>query len=514
MKQNRTRATIVTAFSNTGAQILIILLEFAVRSVFIYKLGEAYLGVSGLFQNILGILSLAELGLGPAITYYLYKPAATDDTERLKSLIHLYKRVFNLLGGLILLAGVLLMPFLPYLVNMEVELPVNLYIIYFLYLLNSSLTYLLFAYKTALFTAYQQMHKVAGIQSVTKVFSAILSVILLIVTQNFYAYLLCLITETVAHNLLLSHIADRNFPFLKEKEYTKVSRSELKEIFKNVYAAVVFKMGDAALYSTDNILISMLCGTVTVGYFSNYNLIVKGVGKFYSAVTSAILPSVGNLNAKESDEKQLQLFNELNFIHAWVLNFCSVSLMVLLQPFISLWTRHTGNVGYVLTMSIPVLLGLNFWIQSYMQIVGQYKNTKGLFWYGKYIQLSMGLTNVILSVIFGKIWGLFGIVAATTVSMLAISFLPFPYYLFHYGYKRSVLPFYAVCLKDFLLLMLGYGAVRLLSLWIVQTTVFTFIYQGLLCLIVPNLIVYLVQRRSPEMQMTKKLVIRILRRGR
>lgn len=514
MENNRTKASIVTAFSNMGAQILTILLEFSVRSVFIYKLGEAYLGVSGLFQNILGILSLAELGVGSAITYYLYKPAAMSDTERLKSLMHLYKVCYNIIGGIVLLVGVSLMPFLPLLVNMEVELPINLYVVYSLYLLNSALTYLLFAYKTALFSAYQQMYKIAGVQFVTKLFSSVLAIILLLFTGNFYTYLLCLIIGTILHNLLLSHIADRNFKFLKEKEYTKLDRLELKGIFKNVYAVFVLKIGDASLYSTDNILTSVICGTVVVGYLSNYNLIVTGVGSIYNAVVKALLPSVGNLNAEADDKKQLKLLYELNFIHAWFLTFFSVSLMSLLQPFIRLWTQYAGNAGYVLPMSIPFLLGLNFWIQCYMQIVAQFKSTKGLFWYGKYFQLLEGFANLLLSVLLGKMWGLFGIVIATTISMVFIGLFPYPYFLFHYGYSESVLPFYFVLVKDFLLLMVCYIVVQLMSLWIVQDTVFTFIYQCIICVIVPNLIIYLVRRRSQEMQLVKDLVMRVLWRRR
>lgn len=512
MNQSRTNTAIITIISNTGAQVLTLLLEFAVRSVFIYKLGEAYLGVSGLFQNVLGILSLAELGVGAAITYYLYKPAATNDTKRLKSLIHLYKRCYNLIGGIILLLGILLMPFLPNLVNMEVELPVNLYVIYFLYLLNSALTYLLFAYKTALFTAYQQMYKIAGVQAVTKLVSSSLSIILLLCTGNFYAYLLCLIFGTVLQNLLPSHIANRNFPFLKEKDYTKVDRLELKVIFKNIYGVFVFKIGDASLYSTDNILVSMICGTVVVGYLSNYNLIVRGVGTIYSAVVNAILPSVGNLNAEAGDEKQLKRFYEMNFLHAWLLTFFSVSLMVLLQPFVRLWTQHAGNAGYVLPMSIPFLLGLNFWIQCYMQIVGQYKSTKGLFWYGKYFQLLEGAANILLSILLGKLWGLFGIIVATTISMVFIGFLPYPYFMFHYGYHKSIFPFYLVAVKDFLLLITCYIAIQVMSLWIIQTTVLTLLYQGTLCVIVTNLIIYLVRRKTPEMRIAKDLAMRILRR--
>lgn len=500
----------MTILSNTGAQVLTILLEFAVRSVFIYKLGEAYLGVSGLFQNILGVLSLAELGVGSAITYYLYKPAATNDRERLKSLMHLYRVCYDLIGVIVLLIGAALMPFLPYLVNMESNLPVNLYVVFTLYVLNSALTYLLYAYKTALFTAYQQMYKVAGIQSATKIFSSVLAIVLLTLTESFYAYLLCLIAGTVLQNLLISRVANRNFPFLKDRSYTKVGRAELKDIFKNVYAAFVFKVGNVALDSTDNILISMICGTVVVGYYNNYTIIRTGVMSAYNAVMSALIPSVGNLNAEADEEKQLELFRELNSIHAWFLDFCCVGLMVLLQPFVYLWTQRTGNESYVLPLGISVLLGLNFWIQWYMQIVSQFKFSKGLFWYGKYFQLWEGLANLVLSVILGRMWGLFGIVIATTISMVAIGFLPFPYFLFRYGYHRSTLPFYLVCLKDFLLMMACYGAVRLLSLWIVDTTVFTFIYQLALCLVVPNLIYYLVRRRSPEMKMAKELAAKIL----
>lgn len=511
MSGNRTRASVLTVLSSTGAQVLIILSQFLVRSVFIYQLGEAYLGVSGLFQNVLGLLSLAELGIGSAITYYLYKPAAFGDRERVKSLMHLYKFCYNAIGGVILFVGLLLMPFLRYLVNMDAELPINLYLVYYLYVVDTAITYLLYAYKIAIFTAYQQMYKVAGIQAVTKVGSSVLSVILLYLTHNFYAYLISLILATVVQNLLISRIADKNFPFLADKDYTKISRSELKDIFKNIYAVFVFKLGNASLDSTDNILISIICGTVTVGYYSNYSLIVRAVTTVYNAILNAIMPSVGNLNAEADDDKQLKTLRGLNFINSWILSFCAISLMILLKPFIFLWTRYTGNENYVLAESISVIVGLNFWIKWYMKIIGQFKDTKGLFWYGKYFQLWEGIGNLLLSIYMGHLFGLTGIVLATTISMLVIGFLPYPYFLFRYGYHRSVFPFYLVCLKDLLLMLLGYGVVRMLSLWIVHASVLTFIFQCVLCLTVPNLIIYLVRRRSPEMQMVKELSAKITR---
>ena len=347
------------------------------------------------------------------------------------------------------------------------------------------------------------------VKAVTKVGSSVVAIIFLIYTENFYIYLLTIISATVIHNLLLSYIADRNFPFLKDKAYTRIGKTELLEIFKNVYAVFIFNFGSVTLNFTDNILISMICGTVVVGYYSNYTMIISAITTAYRAIIDAIVPSVGNLNAQTDDDKQIKVLMDLNFYHFWLISFCAISLMTLLSPFVSLWTKYTGNVGYVLPEIIPILLGINFWFCWYMHIITQFKTTKGLFWYGKYVQLLEGLINLVLSAILGHFIGLTGIVLATTISMVCIGLPPYPYFLFHYGYQKSAFPFYKVCVNNFMIFIIGYLLVRLLSLWIVQVTLVSFVYQCMLCLIVTNGIICFVYRKTPQMQALRVLLTRL-----
>lgn len=512
MGTGRTENSIKATISNLILQIVTIFMSFAVRTVFIYKLGEVYLGLNGLFSNILGVLSLAELGVGTAITFYLYKPAAEGNIERLKSLMHLYNYCYKIIGGLIFVIGLLVVPFLPRLINFDAALNINIYVIYILYLLNTVSSYFMFAYRRATFIAFQQLYKLGIMDTFLKIISSIMIICVLFVTGDFILYLIINITTTLFSNLCVGYKTGKMFPWLNDKKYNKIDKKEIKGIFKNVYAVFVFNIGSSLLMSTDNMIISFFCGTAVVGFYSNYSLISGSVTTAYNTILNSILPSVGNLNTEGNDAKEIKMIDNLSMLNAWILNFGAVALMILLNPFILLWTTKSGNTGYVLGEPIAIVTGFNLWLMWYMQIIGQFKNTKGLFQYGKYIQCIEGIVNIILSIFFAKIGGLFGIIVATSISIIFVGFIPYPHFLYKYGYNKSAIDFLRKTFVNFILLWISFGISKLFVMLIPKVNIVSFIYYICICLVVPNLVFYLYYRKKEEFIFAKNIINRIILR--
>lgn len=251
-------------------QFIKILVKFTLRTIVIYILGAVYLGLDGLFLNVISILSLAELGIGDAVCFALYKPIADGDKEKINSYMLFYKRIYIIIGFIILLLGIILVPFLQYLVNFDYEIKVNYYLIYFMFLTNTVLSYWFGAYRQVLLIANQQSYIINKIDNIILVINAILQAFVLMVFQNYYLYLFVMIITGIVKNVIIFIISGKSFPFINKKEGKGLEKKEKTEFIKNIYALALTKISSTIYTSSDNLIISTFVGTIIVGYYSNY----------------------------------------------------------------------------------------------------------------------------------------------------------------------------------------------------------------------------------------------------
>lgn len=254
MNQSRTKKSMLTFVTSGVRQALTLLLTFASRTVFIYILGAGYLGLNGLFSNILSILALSELGIGTAISFYLYKPLADQDKERIKTLMKFYKLCYRVVGISIIALGCCVMPALPMLVNFDQGAPVNLYLVYFLYLLNTASSYLFFAYKQALVIANQEQYKIEKINIWFTFINCFVDILVLIIAQDYISYLIAKTILVFAKNFVIARKIDREYPFLKEKDVNPLQKGEVICFFKDIGAVALFRVGSTLYNATDNII--------------------------------------------------------------------------------------------------------------------------------------------------------------------------------------------------------------------------------------------------------------------
>jgi len=317
--------------------------SFLSRTVFIYTIGVTFLGINGLFLNILGVLSFSELGIGTAMNYSLYKPVAEGDTEKIKSLMHLYRSAYRLIALVVTVFGLVLLPFLPYIIKGEEGIR-YIPIYYLIFLFNTVSSYFV-TYKYGLINAEQKGYLLTNINSISSFAIALIQIFVLLIFRNFLLYLLVQAVAQLIQKVFTASYINKKHPYLSEKNVQKLEDSEKQALKTNVKALIVHKIGDISVYQTDNILISAFINVTLVGLISNYNLLLSTVTGFSSIIFNSLTAGFGNIIATESKEKQLQIFNVYHFLGFWLYGFIAICFIVLVQPFITLWIGADKLIG-------------------------------------------------------------------------------------------------------------------------------------------------------------------------
>ena len=412
-------------------------LSFINRTFFIYYLNTMYLGINGLFSNILSVLSLAELGLGTAITYKLYKPLAEKDTRRIMALMNFYKSAYRLIGVAVLVLGLLLTPFLDTLVGEHPDIP-NFILLYVLYLINSVASYF-FTFKRSLLSADQKEYINSFNRLAFTVLQNIGQFLVLLFTREFILYLIVTIICTVASNIRISYECDRLYPYLKNNS-EHLGKDEKKDLLKYVFAQTFHKIGGVVVNGTDNVLITTMVknGLINVGLLSNYNLIIGVLKNFINSIFNSAVASVGNLNASESTEKSKDIFNQMFFLNYLFYGFTAVCFFNLAQPFVSLWIGD----DFLLSNAVLFVVVVNYYLSGMRQTCITFNTTLGLFWNDRYKPLFEAAINLVASIIFIKWMGLVGVFLGTTVSNLTTNFWVEPYLLYKHGFSYRLADYF------------------------------------------------------------------------
>lgn len=429
----RTKKTVINITSALIGQVFAIIFGFVTRIVFVKQLGDTYVGINGLCTSIVGLLSLAELGIGESINYKLYKPLAENNVEKLKSIMNLYRIVYWIIGGVITVIGFSLLPFLRFFLKAtETQSVNNLYLIFSLFVLNSASSYF-FSYKRALIISDQKRYIVNIIHYTFYCVMNLSQIIILHKTNNFIIYLIVMIISTVAQNIIISYKANKIYPFLKDKKIDPLDKIDVKEIKKNTQALLYHKIGGQVVNSTDNILISKIIGIAIVGIYSNYLLVTSALNTIIAQLFSAITASVGNLGATENENKSEHVLNVLFFG-----NFCFISIVcAAFYSSIELLLSVMFGKQRILSHDVLICIVLNLYFYNIRRTVWTFRDGYGLFWYDRYKSIVESIINIIFSIILGKRIGLIGILIGTIVSTVSTCLWIEPYILYKYAFKKN-----------------------------------------------------------------------------
>lgn len=488
----RTKAFLKNGIIILAVQIFTYFMDFLCRTVFIYTLSMDYVGVKGLFSNILSILSLTELGISTVLIYSMYKPLADNDENKLLALIGYYKKAYHIIACMIGGIGLVITPFLPYLIKDCPDID-GLYVIYLLYLTNSVFSYL-FIYKASLFQADQKLYVCTLGNCVFLSIRNIVQIIALFSAGNFILYLIIQLPFTLLSNLFLSWKAEKEYPFLKRKKYPALSKEEKETLMKNTFAMFNHRVGATILNSTDNMIISRFIGITVVAINDNYVLFLNMINQVMGQIFSALTASVGNLNVEESTQTSYKVFKILHFASFWFFSFCTICLFVLLNPFIELIYGR----NYLFSLPVVGIICLNFYIMGIRKIPIIFKESMGLLWQDRYKPLIESCINLIISIILVQHFGTAGVFVGTFISMVSTSLWVEPLVLFKYGLKMSWKEFWLANLKYFLIFLMMITLTYVAGTLYHGQLLYEFLYKLIICILLPNILLLLLFHRSEE----------------
>lgn len=444
MKESRTIKTFRNFQYGSINKIITMILSFINRTIFIQILGVEYLGINGLFSDVLMMLSMADLGLGTAMAYSFYKPLAENDEKKLGLLISFYKKIYNIIALSVAIIGISIIPFLEYLINLEKPVPF-LKIYYLFFLANTVISYL-FVYKGSIISADQKNYMISKYQLYVSVIKSILQSIFLIVMENYFAYLIIQLIATLTNNIIISKKSDELYPYIRDSGH-KIDSSEKKNILDNFKSVFIYKVSGVLLNGTDNTLISIMVGTLWVGIYSNYNLIINSINSFIGIIYTSVTASIGNVVATEKPKQRFEVFNSMQTISLLITTFTTVCLYVLLNDLMYVWLGSQYVINNLILNSIMI----NFYIAGVLRPIWTYREVTGLYNKTKYIMLIAAIENIFLSILMGKFMGMAGILYASAISRLSTYFWYEPKLLFKEYFNEGVYNYYMQLLRNFLI---------------------------------------------------------------
>lgn len=450
MEKSRTEYSARNTTVAMAARAAAILAGFAARVVFTHTLSQDYVGVNGLFSDILNVLALSELGAGTAITYALYRPIAEGDIEKQKSLMRMFRSFYRIVAALVLGLGLLVVPFMNVLIKNQPRIE-HLYLIYLLYLLNSVLSYLM-VYKRTLVDAHQLGYIGVLYQTGSWILQNVLQILVLLLSRNFILFVGMMILCTLLNNAAISRKADRLYPYLRDRTVQRLPVSEQKEIFRNIRAMLMHKIGAVMVNNTDNLLLSSLVGIVSNSRYSNYYLMIGSVRQVLNQMFQGVTASVGNLGVENDRERMRKIFEAAFFLDQWMFGVAAICIFEVVDLFVGL----CFGAEYVFSRNVTLVLCLNFYLTGLRQAALVFRDSLGIFWYDRYKSLAEAAVNLIVSVILGRRFGTAGIFLGTLVSTVTTSLWMEPYMLYRYGLKCS--PWKCFC-------RYGYYTLVTFSLW-------------------------------------------------
>lgn len=480
--------------------IAVNLLKFIVRMVFIKILPIEYLGVNGLFSNVLVMLSLAELGIGPAIVYSLYKPLAYGDREIVKSIMHLFKKVYIAVGAVILVLGLALFPFLDNFIKDGQSVP-QVHYFYLVFLLNTVVSYL-WTYKRSLLIADQKQYVVNIYQAAVQVLVAVLQIIFLLIFADYWCFIILILLGTVLENFSIARKADKEYPYLNEA--SEALDLEIKQqIIKNTKAMICHKIGGMVVFSSSNLVLSKFAGLAAVGVYSNYYMVIAALNAFAAKFFESITASIGNLMVLEESSKKIKAFKITEFITALQAAICFCGLFVLFNPFVELWVGK----AYLFSEAVVAAMALSFYLTYMRKAVLMFRDASGLYWNDRYKPLAESIINLVASIYLTIHYGVIGVVLGGIISTLLTCFWAEPYVLFNNGIDIKLKDYFIDYLKFTVVMLLAALTSKFMYSSIFSSvTLLNFISGILICVSITLALWFIVFYKREEMQYLMKLV--------
>lgn len=505
MKIERTKNATRNIIFGGVLKIYQILVPFLMRTAMIYFLGMQYLGLNSLFSSILQVLNLAELGIGSAMVYSMYKPIAEDDNITICALMNLYKIYYRVIGLVIAVGGLIIVPFLSNLVKMDtVPEGINIYMLYLLNLGSTVLSYWLFAYKNSLLTAHQRVDVISKVTIITNTIQYILQLMVLVLFRNYYYYIIILLLVQIATNIMTAVVVNRMYPYYQAKGM--LAKSQIKEINARVRDLFTAKLGGVIVNSADTIVISAFLGLTVLAIYQNYYFVMTSVIGIIYVIFNACTAGIGNSIIIETKEKNFKDLQKLTFLIAWISGVSCCCFLCLYQPFMQLWAGKENMLQYNAVICIVIY----FFVFEINQLLNLYKDAAGIWHEDRFRPLVTAAANLIMNLIMVQFWDIYGVLLSTVLSMCFIGMPWLLHNLFTVLFEPHFLKEYLRQLATYIVGTIFVCIVVCIPCNMLQLSSYVLIIvRGLICAIVPNLLFFLLYRKKKEFVDSVKLVNKV-----
>ena len=505
-KNTRTENTVRNVKAGVVNRVIIMVLPFVTRTLIIYLLGADYLGIGTLYTSILSFLSLAELGFSSSIVYAMYKPIAENDENAICALLKYFKKLYTIIGWVMLFVGTIIVPAVPYFINGDPPEGINVYILYYIYLINSVISYFFLGYRQSILQAYQRQDIITKISSVINPVFQILQILVIFYSRNFYAYAVVPLLSTVANNITNSLIVKKKYPNLVCKG--QVSYEVKKTIKSKISGLLGTRLNSIVVHSADTLIVSAFLGLTATAEYGNYYIIFNTICGFIMIIFSSMTSSVGNKIVKDSIEENLKLFKTIEFGNVWLVGFCSVCLMCLYEPFMSIWVGSELCLGKVFS----VLMALYFYLYEVQRTILTYKDAAGIWREDRFRPYCTMVVNLGSNIVLVKLIGIYGIVLSTIIAF-AISLPWANKVLFETLFKFSGKENLFYILKGLLVTTLA-SIITFYLCNFLPINIEYLLIRITICMIVPNIVFWLFYNKCNEYNILRDMVLRRLKKCR
>ena len=498
----RTRRAFVNIIWGFIEKMITLICPFIIRTIMIYKLGNEYLGLNGLFTSILQVLSLAELGFGDAIVFSMYKPIIENDNKVLSALLNLYKKVYRIIGMVILCVGLLILPFITKFVKGGYPSEVNIYVLYCIYLFNTVISYFLFAYKESLLKAHQRNDVNSRILSGCNIVMYVLQIIVLLLFSNYYLYIVIMPVTTIVLNCVRSLFVKKMYPQIVCEGH--IEKDAVIGLSKRIIGLTLNKLAQVCRNSFDSIIISSFLGLVILARYQNYYYIISALTVMVSIITTAVGAGIGNSIAAETVEKNYSDYKEFLFIYNWIACFCTVCMLCLYQPFIELWVGKSN----VLPLSTVILCCIYFYTMKLGDIAAVYRQAAGIWWEDKFRPIVESVVNLAVNIVLVKYIGVDGVLVSTIISIVCINIPWATYVLFKVYFKMSIKEVFFKYIRYFIETTVLCAVVYGICSRINGNLLVVLVVRTIICIGLVNAGLYIISYTKPEFVSAKNRVFR------
>lgn len=507
MKLERTKNATRNIIFGVALKLYQIVLPFVMRTVMIYTIGVQYLGLNSLFTSVLQVLNIAELGVGSAMVFSMYKPITKDDNKTICALMNLYKWYYRVIGGVILVLGLILLPFIPDLISGKIPSDMNVYILYLLNLLATVFTYWLFAFRNSILQAYQRTDVTSKVTLGTDTFKYLLQLVALCVFYDYYYYVIALLVSQILTNIITAYFSKKMYP--QYDPAGKLPKSEVKKINRRIKDLFTSKLGATIVTSADTIVISAFLGLTALAVYQNYFFVITSIIALITIIYSSCLAGIGNSIIVETLEKNLNDLKKFTVLIVWISTICTSCLLCLYQPFIAVWVGEDLQLEY----SVVVCICIYFFVYEINHLLNVYKDASGIWHKDRYRPLVTALSNLAMNLVMVQFWGLYGVVLSTVISMSIIGMPWLIHNLFTVLFKKKDLPGYL----KLLFLFVGVGAIICAVTAIVcnfitfNSNIVTIIVRGAVCVVVSNVLFIGIFRKNKKFGESIVLIEKMLK---